>query len=460
MPALTRSELSICAARAIPTVDLRILLSGQTGDLLGTEKVAIIQRPGGRVGLVVDGISNVIRVSAQQTHQLTHGTGSPAADASLTALISQLYMDKSGTQIIHLLDLDALMSLPDVVLAQALEVKAVETERHEVPVHYLLFRCGDLAFCLEAQIVHGISDASALEGSGFTNTVYRGSIALRGRSIPIVSLLDLLEVGHNAEAGGHLLILELSVGPVGLLISSVTDIVKRRKSEILPIPRFGVATHSMLMGLLPGTGKPSENRGWVQLNPEGIGRHKEVMSVSRAHALLFDNPKDAAAHAGRLSQDSRRRSFLGYSAGQRLSSKLDQVTEILDFPDKVIQIGDENSPMLGILNHRGRTTPLVSLRQLLGEKAREIIDKPKVLFVEGDTTMFGFVVDRIDDIEFLNSDQELIAAGHTAAALSRNLSNPAFLDLLTYMMVTGREARSMAILDLAGLARVLEGSNA
>jgi purine-binding chemotaxis protein CheW len=438
---------------AIPSIDLRVVFAGARPDadrppLTGSEKVAIVRLAGGRMGLVVDAISTVTRFRDDEIQCLV---GEAATATRSASLIKAVISADGGSRIISIIDLDALASLPDVMLVAAKE-PATRLEAERSPLHhYLMFRCADLSFCFDATAVMQIIPWPGIETTALRNEFYRGFVRLHGQMVPVLNLAALLEIGHHPQEDALLLVMELEGLPLGLPIDEVTAIVRRRPADIAPLSCFGVARPALYVGLLPNGGEASPADVLV-LDHEALARHEEVGGILRVHAAASGVAAPETAGAD-VMRGGTRQTFLTYTAAESLASPLAHIREVISYPDSVLRLGTRDGPLAGMMNRRGVMTPLVDLRRLLAEDQRDWSIRPKVLIVPDGFGNIGFIVDSVDAIVFVNADETVISSDRVTVHPG---SHPAIAKLLRLAMIDSSvQRRSMTVLDLAALAGTL-----
>jgi purine-binding chemotaxis protein CheW len=114
--------------------------------------------------------------------------------------------------------------------------------------------------------------------------------------------------------------------------------------------------------------------------------------------------KDADSDLPKEGPDGRRvfasvRKFLTYTVGMEAATPLEQITEILPYPERAIAL-DSGGPLLGVFTHRKLSVPLLSLPALLGMAVELDAVTARVLLVDapgGD--LIGFVVPALHAIE-------------------------------------------------------------
>src|SRR3954451_15473880 len=127
------------------------------------------------------------------------------------------------------------------------DANAADTKRE-----LLSFRLGAQEFCVDVMAVREIRGWTQETKLPHAPSFVRGVVNLRGAVIPIVDLGERLGLART-EASAQSVIIVAQVGAqlVGLLVSTVCDIVNADDSKIQPTPEVASGpTRSYMQGLL------------------------------------------------------------------------------------------------------------------------------------------------------------------------------------------------------------------
>ena len=271
----------------IPTADLRFLLrtdaplhSDGTAADQPIGKIVILKTPLGMLGLAIDDIVDLIAGSDANIQQLR----SPRGERSL---VSSLLLVPETNRIIHILDIDAVLSQPGIN-AVALDAQGRLSDRtNRIYRPFLFFECDEMRFCLEATALHEIVDQPVLEGDQLRLDVYKGIAWRHGRAVPVLDLFGLLALPKKDLSAPKLLVMDVRGQRIGLLISEVLSITRRDAGDILPFAEYGLVRPEFFGGVLPGQhgGKDAVvlSQDAVLLEHEAILRDDRVRSLHRLH---------------------------------------------------------------------------------------------------------------------------------------------------------------------------------
>jgi purine-binding chemotaxis protein CheW len=135
----------------------------------------------------------------------------------------------------------------------------VETAKRE----FLTCRMGDETYAIDILQVQEIREVNEVTRVPHVAPFVRGVINLRGAIVPIVDLGLMFGFSEPARlAGASAIVLDVDRRLVGLVVSSVSDVLALADDEILPAPEIGakrIAGAISGIGVRKGEGADSES---------------------------------------------------------------------------------------------------------------------------------------------------------------------------------------------------------
>ena len=189
-----------------------------------------------------------------------------------------------------------------------------------------------------------------------------GLANLRGTVVPILALAALLD--RKVAGGGRVIVLERA-DPVGLLVDDVSAIIAEDTNEALLIDPEALLAKAF-------TGRRSSSR-----------------SARIGSVASLEEPTEAAAEVALLAFTV---------AGQEYALPIDQVEEVVRFPDGIVPLPLSDAVALGTFARHGRLLPLLSLCLLLGLGTDGKDKRQQVLVVQIGDHRVGLAVDSIRSI--------------------------------------------------------------
>ncbi|KQW45174.1 hypothetical protein ASC77_20595 [Nocardioides sp. Root1257] len=423
----------------LPVVDLRPLL-GRTDAAPGEQVVVVVAHERRVVGLVVDRVCGVTRVAETELLPLTAASGA--------LLVSHAFQHDEEARPVGVLDAAQLLALPGVPTVA--EQVATETTAAAGPEHgesLTLVRCGSQLLAVEVGAIHTTIPLTEVRKGLLTGGDCLGVTTYAGREVPVVDplrLVGLAPMGEDDVRAG--VVLDLGRG---LVVLAVTDLVALRSREtgVLLVPGFANARPELVRGVLE-----LDDGACLVLDGTGLRRDPDLGALATVNVDVAG----ATAAGGDLADvlaggATAGPAYVTYtSGGSTLATPLDQVAEILPLPGALTP-----SPVdlvEGLVVHRGRAVPVLSLARLLGREAAERGPSSCLLLVDHAAEQVAFAVDGLGSIEPLvwtDPDHR-----------GRPLEDPTRAVHDAPLVRLDGDARLLPALDLRGLAASLGPTHA
>ncbi|GAA1763793.1 chemotaxis protein CheW [Nocardioides hankookensis] len=430
----------------LPVVDLRPLL-GRVDDAPADQVVVVVAHEHRVVGLVVDRVCGVTRVAEGDLLPLTTSSG--------VLLVSHAFQHDAEARPVSVLDAAQLLALPGVPSVAEQLVGETTTTVDSAPGESLtLVRCGPQLLAVEVDAIHTTIPLSEVRVGLLAGGDCRGVTTYAGREVPVVdplTLVGLPPMGDEDVRAG--VVLDLGRG---LVVLAVTDLValRSRESGVLRVPTFANARPELVRGVLE-----LDDGACLVLDGTGLRRDPGLSALATVNVDVAGAATDGAELADVLAGGSTggpayvtytSGATSGSGSGGTLATPLDQVVEILPLPLTVtpspVDLVD------GLVVHRGRAVPVVSLARLLGREPAERRPSSCLLLVEHDDEQLAFAVDGLGGIEAL----VWIDPDHR----ERPLDDPARAVHDAPLVRLGDDDRLLPALDLRGLAASLGPTHA
>jgi purine-binding chemotaxis protein CheW len=405
----------------IPVLDLRRLAGLGTDDADGGGRVIVIVAREGQVfGLLADEIEGVARVTADALLE-TSVAGDDAA------LFSYTFERPEDGAVVALLNASAIAARPGIPVVKDVGLRppvggAADSSRRTV----LLLQCGPVGLSIDVQHVHSVIPQLTLHSSPLDGSTCRGVVHLHGRAVPAVDPLDLLGLGGLPDNGTlRGLVLATNRGLIVLTVSDIRDITSVPLGDVLPLPPVGMRKDGFLDGIL----RTESGEQHLLLNGAALRADVELDTLAglglpldgtgttgEKNGAADAKPGEERAAVRGQTHDGRRieprvRKFLTYSVGMEAATPLEQITEILPYPEHAIAL-DSGGPLLGVFTHRRLSVPLLSLAAVLGVDDQVDTATARVLLIEAivpqppdgpgnvtESQLVGFVVPALHAIE-------------------------------------------------------------
>ncbi|MDR6232471.1 chemotaxis protein CheW [Pseudomonas oryzihabitans] len=427
------------SGRPLPLVDGHALLGLPVPDT--PRSVAVIHHGGGRFGLGIDGVVDILTLADEVIDRL-QGT----ADR----LLGRIHLEPRTGRLVHLLDLELLVTQPGFELSadsprDRRELAGAGNGQERL---YLLFECDGRRLCLDAAVVQELVDRPQLTASEFASDACRHEVQLRGQTLPVLELSGLLGLASPVSGGRqHLLVLAAGAQGeyrVAFGFERLLGMWRRDPAHCTPLLGFGLAQPELLRGVFADP----EGESAVVIDHRALG----CLEVTVAYARIYRTDRNLLVEQHRQGQ---RQPCLAFLAGLLFAVPLEQVAEVLPLPARYLRLGQADSRLLGLMEVRGQQITLICLRTLAGEQGVESAASDQVIVVQGQQRRLGFVVQQVDAIDTFTGLRE--------DALERSWKPPLDGGVVPAQRAQSwvgigspGNSRQATLIDLAGLVRRLE----
>ena len=258
MPASEELVLGVASFRdaLLPLLSLRGLLGlAQTAERTGREKVVVARLGEARVGLLADRMRTIF--SADPT-RLEEVPPLLAARAGGEARIAAIYRGDEGRRLVSLLS-PAKLFREDVMqrVAQGSGAAAAQGAGNDaVPRgeerQFVVFRLGEDEFGLPVEAVHEVAPVpEQIARLPRTPKFLEGVINLRGEVLPVVDQRRRFDMpARDADAGRRLLVVRTERHRAGLIVDSVSEVLRCPAADIEPAPNLTGEAVRLVHGVL------------------------------------------------------------------------------------------------------------------------------------------------------------------------------------------------------------------
>ncbi|VVE29979.1 chemotaxis protein CheW [Pandoraea capi] len=452
----------------IPIVDLKPLLA-IAGDGMGkatpvTEKIAIVDVEGVRVGLLFDSTSEILRVRASQRTGFEY-------DASHTApqVVSGAIKLDGGDRILQILAPAALVrieNMPQLLARQALTAPQRRQQRQRLQCVSFTVEQSHLALPMGA--IREIIRIPDLQNSALASVFCVGMLNLRGTVVPVIDFAHFLglqasrpeaEIAGTASDPRRILIVKQEDVHFGLLVDAVDSIVTYFADELLAMPSFS-ASHAQLFS---GCIAREQADDIVLLNADELFTHSQVLELTRGHRELYRETDPAqrakagdGAWRGAKSSRGTRHAYVSFRLQHMLAVRLDQLREIIHDSAEVMPAPGAPPFVRGMLNLRRELVTIVDLRALYGMPAQDDAQTRKILVIEHGKDKFGLLVDAIENIVTLDEADKLPVPALLLGRATHEMRND--MREAVELPTADGAARTAMLLDLQPLKMRLEAA--
>ena len=249
--------LGITAVRdtLLPLMSLRGLLGFGAAQLAGDrEKVIVTNIAGAQVGLVADEARSVLAADWDNVDPLPPVL---AARTGGEARIKSIYRAEGGRRLISILSPELLFR-EDVMHRLAANAEDHKSQASSVgsesatELIFLVFRLGDAEFGLPIDTIVEVAQVPAqITRLPKTPKFLEGIVNLRGDVLPVVDQRRRFDMPKSDQPEGRKLVVIMTQRHrAGLIVDSVSDVLRTRAEEIEPPPDLTDATTRLVRGVV------------------------------------------------------------------------------------------------------------------------------------------------------------------------------------------------------------------
>lgn len=262
---------------------------------------------------------------------------------------------------------------------------------------FVIFVCGNEVFAVDMTPVQEIIRVPEVVRVPLAPATLEGLANLRGKVLPIISLRRLFGfVEREDDDATRALVIDLGQ-PLGFVVDRVSSVVGVESSRIEAVDTLNVTVKTeLLSGLLKDVGgfpmvMVLDFERLIQAEFAAIAGLAHASAAAAVTALEPSGDADEAT-----SDELQLVSF--ELAGQEYAIPIENVQEIVQFPEQVVHIPRSESHVLGVMTLRNRLLPLVSLRCLFALPAHDADDRSRILVVRLGDLAVGLAVDSVNEV--------------------------------------------------------------
>ena len=224
-----------------------------------------------------------------------------------------------------------------------------------------------------------------------------GLANLRGTVLPVISLRQVFRFPVALHDDATRVVVLDQGRPVGLIVDRMANVtsVEADRIESAATIHATVATD-----LLTGMIKDADGKSMVMILDAGqVVRHEFSAIAAREGAAV--QAGTAAPERGRdtgaaeIDEDQ----LVSFEvAGQEYAFPIGQVQEIVQLPERITQVPQSPSHVIGVITLRDRLLPLVSLREMFNLPHAALSEANKVVVVSLGELSVGVVMDSVKEV--------------------------------------------------------------
>mgnify|MGYP001179136879 CR=1 FL=1 len=388
----------------LPIVNGRSCLNLVRKDIDENSRVLVIDVEGKAIGVIVDKVSEVMRVKTSEIEETPY----------IVKNINSDYLDgvvklENGNRLIMLLDIVKALKQNNTEKESFLEKDnisgndnystgsgSVEAIHEEQLVTFLLDK---EEYAIDIMLVKEIIRVPQIVKVPNCPEYIDGVVSIRNNLLPIINLrtyFGMERLEYNDQM--RILVVDMGTFSAGIIVDKVSEVLRIPVDIIQPPPQF-----SEDKGELKGVARVNGgNRMILLLDPTKLISAEELSSLKGIQEAndFSDGNDDNSSQA--LDEEKLVIFKLGredYGIKIANVQEINRMTSITKIPRAPYHIE-------GIVNLRGNVIPALDLRKLFNLEEKQITDSTRIIIVDVNNKRTGIIVDSVTEV--INLDKKVI----------------------------------------------------
>ncbi|MEO1323111.1 MAG: chemotaxis protein CheW [Pseudomonadota bacterium] len=433
----------------IPVVDLHTIFGSASEAPEMERKIAIIEHGEHCFGLLVDRTGDVFNTRDAEQSLFSRVQG----DLRET-IVSGVFKLDDGARLVQILDPFELLNLERLPRVTG-GLRSGLSRRKRGPRHQCIsFKVGTATCAFDMDSIKEIVELEKIDDTTLASEWTLGAIDLRGNTVPVIdfrvylSNVDAEPVESLIERNCKLIVMKMGDNLISLLVDEIENIISYYDDDLLPFPSVGLHRGEMFKGCLGN----DDDKMVLLLDHQLVFSDEQVAQVTRGHSALFHEKTEAKETHSKNKRN--RRTLITFRINANFALDIENVSEVIGFPDAVMEPPNLPDYIEGMVNLRGALIPIINLRLLYGLPSVSREQTKLLIFAQGDQK-YAIMVDAVESI--INVDD-------SNSGLLPRLSNAASEDGISkdvkeaILLQDGTaEQSSLMVLDLAAVAARVGG---
>ena len=379
----------------LPIIDgrTRFNLERKTKD--ESSRVLVIDVDGKATGMVVDKVSEVIRVNTDNIEEPPQIVKNVDSD-----YLNGVVKLDNGNRLIMLLDVVSALSVKNNVkdlinghdqsgekkklLVNSASAESIEEEQL---VSFLLDKEEYAIGIMKVKEIIRVPEIVKIPNC---EDYIEGVVSLRNNLLPIIDLRTYFGMEHmDINDNSRILVVDMGSFTAGIRVDKISEVLRVPTSIIQPPPKFSTQSGEQLKGVA----KLNDGKRMILiLEPSKLISDDEISGISG-----FKGTLDAAENSITKQLLDEEQLVTFKIDMEEYGVKIANVEEINRMPE-VTKIPRAPYFIEGIVNLRGNVIPALDLRRFFKLSEREITDATRIIIVDFEGKRTGIVVDSVSEV--------------------------------------------------------------
>ncbi|MBF0102975.1 MAG: chemotaxis protein CheW [Desulfobacterales bacterium] len=383
----------------LPIIDGRRRLFLPDVDLTERTRVLILDINGISTGILVDAVSEVMRVSASDEDPPPAVTQGGVDNSFLNGVVKL----NQGKRLILTIRPEEVLNIDVSESKQKERTEALSTtseseaKTQQIDERQLVsFVVGDEEYAFDIGVVKEILRLTEITAVPNAPAHVRGLITVRNVLLPILNLRTMLNMEETDAEDQRVLVVEINGFTVGLMVDRVNEVLRVPISLIDATPQLASNTNEIESVAQLNDGK----RLILILNLNGLIDISQVSSlVDQKETEQSETQQVKSAQNGNIDE----KQLVTFKLeDEEYGFEITEVQEINRLGD-VTRMPKAPDYVSGVTNLRGQVVPLINLRQRFLLSKKETDDRTRIIIVDLNGNRTGIIVDQVNEVLRLSS---------------------------------------------------------
>lgn len=351
-------EAAICGGievrgNVLPVIDLQHWFDKSR---ISFNSVSIIQTNQGAFALTTEKVEGIVSIDLDSLSKLQ------LESTKIEHIIHGGFQHNDISEPVFLLDIAALITRTHVPLVNFRRQQALHSEQSLQS--YMLFRCGSLAFCIDALAIHSTVLNPQLISMDVQSDYLVGAIAFQGFTIPAVDFLAWCQLNAQIHhENKQAFVIKLDDGYIAMLVEAIIDVIDIPEQTPVALSALTFPQQYKFSGVYAsavfkqrGLHTDDQVQFFITIAPDAFQDDKELSKVSRTTAQKNQEHQRLLQHGDDV---------ILFSIGVELCVPLHQIIEILPWQKRRHWQQNENASC-GLIVYRDKAITVFSLAKLCG----------------------------------------------------------------------------------------------
>lgn len=266
------------------------------------------------------------------------------------------------------------------------------------------FKVDDIDLLVKISDVKEIVNLENIEDTSYEYSSLLGRIVIRGETIPVFDLAQLLDIKNMSNIHHHVMIIDSEFGKYALVVDRIETIYQYFEDELRPV----LAIENKFKDLYSSMIHYEDRESLIVFDPLKLTNEEDIKIIITGFPKIY--PKVATIQKTQdMAVKFNRRSLITFKSGRVYGMDIQNISEITELRDNLVESPYIPQNFCGFLNLRGQLIPLVNPIASSGRTKMELTEGSKIIIFDNNGAKIGLFVEEICSIiNCANSDYSVL----------------------------------------------------